>query len=822
MIEIFENIVTLFITDFGLLGCLFAYIKIPKRKYFYFTLFFLFNFLSEYYWTLYTLILGTEPSPTSLPAFLGWDIGYIFLLLAVLNTKEQESKQYFHPLIFLPIPLNAYLFSLHIQEGGIINHIYKACITTVIVILCLQELFYARAQQNSKTAPHTASIVLIYLAAEYAAWTASCFSFAYTLLDPYFYAILLKVFLTIVFAFHIQKDEEEIPVSNWAEFRFKLFYQGVVSIIILILSVVGYFIATRADISNLSYEQTIYRLTRILCVISTTLVVLIILILRLVRQRYAISRNTQQRMTPTKRARTNIIFTISLSLVVLLGVNFYNIFFMYTSGIKDISENKNQTTAITSEEMVHYIGRATTALQSAAETVSYMQQNGSSIEDIRIYLTDQTKSFAMAPDNSFIGFYAYLNNTYIDGCGWEVPDDYDPRHRDWYLRAIQETQAPIIVPPYIDIEGNKPVITIAKNISSHLELADVDVVCLDINVEYLQQLLMQHVDKSDTALVINKYGDIIACSATEYISQNITDIYGQNIINTINNNHATTSINIDGIKYTLNVRPMLVDLKLIMLTDTNMMFAKTYAQITIAILAAMISMGLVLLIDYFNYRIEEYSVLKVNNLNNQMAEALARTIDAKDPYTNGHSTRVAKYSKMIATRAGFDEGRQENIYMMGLLHDIGKIGIPDSIINKTSSLDEKEMMLIQNHPITGDEILKSVTENPMLAQVARHHHERFDGTGYPDHLKGEDIPVEARIVAIADAYDAMTSSRSYRKIMSQDKVREQIKQGSGTQFDPKFTKIMLQMIDEDTYYSMREQNEIFERFTSSKYHIQTT
>ena len=142
--------------------------------------------------------------------------------------------------------------------------------------------------------------------------------------------------------------------------------------------------------------------------------------------------------------------------------------------------------------------------------------------------------------------------------------------------------------------------------------------------------------------------------------------------------------------------------------------------------------------------------------------------------------------------------------MMGLLHDVGKIGVPDEIINKPSKLSDEEFELIKKHPVTGNEILERIQEKPKLATGARWHHERYGGGGYPDGISGEEIPEEARIIAVADAYDAMTSKRSYRDVMSQDKVRSEIEKGIGAQFDPRFARIMLEIIDEDAEYGLHE------------------
>lgn len=196
---------------------------------------------------------------------------------------------------------------------------------------------------------------------------------------------------------------------------------------------------------------------------------------------------------------------------------------------------------------------------------------------------------------------------------------------------------------------------------------------------------------------------------------------------------------------------------------------------------------------------------KVERLSLQIMLTLANTIDAKDKYTNGHSLRVAEYAREIARRAGKSAQEQEDIYYVGLLHDIGKIGIPNSIIRKTSGLTEEEYQTIKAHAEIGAEILDNMTEIPGLAVGAHWHHEHFDGSGYPEGLKAEEIPETARIIGVADAYDAMASKRSYRDVLPQAVVKSEIEKGSGSQFDPHFVEIMLAMIAEDKDYRMREQ-----------------
>lgn len=198
---------------------------------------------------------------------------------------------------------------------------------------------------------------------------------------------------------------------------------------------------------------------------------------------------------------------------------------------------------------------------------------------------------------------------------------------------------------------------------------------------------------------------------------------------------------------------------------------------------------------------------KEYKLSHQLMFVMSKTIDAKDKYTSGHSIRVAKYSRMLAEKLGLSKEDQEQIYTMGILHDLGKVAVPNAIINKPGKLTDEEFAIMKSHPAKGYDILSKVKTLPNLADGARWHHERIDGKGYPDHLSGEEIPYFAKIICVADAYDAMTSYRSYRGVMSQDKVREQIVNGLGTQFDFEIGQKMLEIMDEDVDYTLHEVRE---------------
>lgn len=185
----------------------------------------------------------------------------------------------------------------------------------------------------------------------------------------------------------------------------------------------------------------------------------------------------------------------------------------------------------------------------------------------------------------------------------------------------------------------------------------------------------------------------------------------------------------------------------------------------------------------------------------QILLALANTVDSRDINNPGRSMRVARYSSEIARRLGKSENEQQNIYYMGLVHDIGKLIIPEKILRKPDRLTEEESEIVRQHPIIGYEILRNISEMPGLATGARWHHERYDGAGYPDGLAGEEIPIEARIIGIADAYDAMTSERPYASVMPPMRIKQELEKNRAKQFDPALVDVLVSMIDDNDFSS---------------------
>jgi putative two-component system response regulator len=208
-------------------------------------------------------------------------------------------------------------------------------------------------------------------------------------------------------------------------------------------------------------------------------------------------------------------------------------------------------------------------------------------------------------------------------------------------------------------------------------------------------------------------------------------------------------------------------------------------------------------VDKLELLLRVKALLRTKHLNEDLESArdviytLALAIEANDPYTRGHSERVAQYGILIAQRMDLSEEQIDTIRNAGILHDVGKIGISETILQKPGPLTESELIAVQDHPAIGEKICRPLRSANLLLTVIRHHQERFDGDGYPDHLAGEDIPIEARIIAVADAFDAMTSPRPYRPPMSQRQVLGTLRREAGKQWDPHVVEVFLELIAEE-------------------------
>ena len=285
----------------------------------------------------------------------------------------------------------------------------------------------------------------------------------------------------------------------------------------------------------------------------------------------------------------------------------------------------------------------------------------------------------------------------------------------------------------------------------------------------------------------------------------------KNYVEADNNLTSISYTNLKGGKYKFHV--YVVDEQNQKSNVVNITLNKTkhvYEYVWFVIL--MILLGLALLIGalvyYFRRKIKQSikRQLEYKKITLESIEAIARTIDAKDVYTNGHSRRVGYYSREIAKAMNLPEKQVENIFYTALLHDIGKIGIPLSIINKPARLDDNEYAIMKTHTTKGGKILKDISTIPGIVEGAMYHHERYDGTGYPTGLKGTNIPLNARIICCADCFDAMATKRSYKEPCSKEYIISEFERCSGTQFDPDIAKVVIELIKQDKFKTIIEEN----------------
>ncbi len=462
----------------------------------------------------------------------------------------------------------------------------------------------------------------------------------------------------------------------------------------------------------------------------------------------------------------------------------------------------NELSSVTSAEKIStYLSRGVDTLTLGCFTLDNMILSGSPQSKIRDYLVNQSAAIVSTTGENSTGIYAYINGEYLDGTGWEPDESFVPTQRPWYLEAQVSGGRVAVVGPYPDAETGTNMITFSKILCDGTSVAATDFLT-DRLQAITEQIAAQ--EELDSEIVLDQRYQVIAHSNPSEVGKNYLEDDGRLgaalVKELLSAGESSVSLKFNGQKYLVYAVPVSNDWQCLSVFNATEEFRQMRSAViyTIVISFAVVIILLVIL-DRSSRRQEQTFRLR------NVVEALAAAIDAKDAYTNGHSARVAEYAREISRRYGYSKKRQGEIYMMGLLHDVGKIGIPDTVIKKPGKLTDEEFKIIKTHPVIGWQMLTRAAELSKMAVGARWHHEHYDGSGYPDGLAGNDILEEARIIAVADAYDAMTSDRSYRDLLPQEVVRQQIQDGKGTQFDPVFADLMLQLIDEDKDYRMHGQ-----------------
>ena len=504
-------------------------------------------------------------------------------------------------------------------------------------------------------------------------------------------------------------------------------------------------------------------------------------------------------MRKKRKASARGIFISFIVILFFLSiiVTYYSM--LYSETRQNIIKSGELSSVASAEQIDKYLSKGINTLKLVSYTLDNMIRSGKSNAEIHDYLVNQSSAVQNTTSDNTTGVYGFINGEYLDGTDW-VPDaDYVATERPWYIDARANVGRVAVVDPYIDAQTNNVTITFSKTLCDAKS-----VVAMDYSMEQLQSIAEETAERgeSDIEMVLDRKYQVIAHSdksevGKSYISESGT--FGGELVEKLRvSDEGFFSLRFDGSDYIVYTVSVSNDWLCLSIFDTTSVFGQLRNMLIFTIFISLVVVFILLTIMIRSRSKQE----RFDRLSH-VVEALTAAIDAKDAYTNGHSSRVAEYAREISKRYGYSEKHQDEVYMMGLLHDVGKIGIPDAVINKPGKLTKEEYDIIKTHPDVGSKILSKTAELSRLAVGVRWHHERYDGKGYPDGLAAKNIKEEAHILAVADAYDAMTSRRSYREALPQEVVRREIEEGRGTQFDPIFAGIMLQMIDEDRNYNLR-------------------
>lgn len=500
------------------------------------------------------------------------------------------------------------------------------------------------------------------------------------------------------------------------------------------------------------------------------------------------------------------IILVFLLLFIMLVYIFSSFYRTSVSNIRELGVKNIKSEAAMIET---YMTKSMDVLWATADTVNYLMEEGASSEEILGYLTKEAEHAAKQVDENFTGIYGYIDGQYLDGIGWVPPADYEPTERVWYTKAKEAGGQIALVPPYLDAQTGTVMFSVSQLLSDGESVVSIDVTLNEVQAITENMtlneigygfvmdgtgLVIAHVDEAE------KGKDYPTNEKQEYLLSKVFE-----------GEQEYFDMDIDGEACTVFSEQVMEDWYVVMVVQNTLLFSELTMQMCIGIIVSalvFLCIALFLVISAKNIRKfqrkERESRERLDELNTNIIRALAYTIDAKDRYTSGHSQRVADYALAIAKRMGKSEEEQKIIYYAGLLHDIGKIRVPEELINKPGGLTEDEFNQIRVHPVSGYHILKDIHEDIRIAYGAKYHHERYDGKGYPNALEGENIPEIARIIGVADSYDAMASNRRYRDALPQEVIRSEFEKGRGTQFDKEIADIMIQMIDEDKDYTMRQ------------------
>ncbi len=673
-LEAIENIVMLLSAILALLSALFKYIEVQKRGWLYIAAFFLADILSSYYWATYTLVMGANPDVSAFIAYFGWNLGFLILLIAVLSMQSEGARQYFHPLMLLPVPVNVYLFTVFIQFGGVLNNTWQGCILTMVSCVCLRTiLYYFKNRKSGVHFPYFHTAVFLYVTLSYGMWTASCYDWPSDAANPYYYCVFASYILQFFFAWAAGKDYEaeglEYHEKSSSEMRLQMLLRVLVLLILVGGCFGGIYLARwmKGTMPEGTEYEKVYNVIAItLFIISVFIVLLICAVVSIMVFGFRIREKEGHAAAPVtvKRSRNNLIITLLITLGLIVFVVSYTSRLFYNVSLTGIMSTGEDKAHSVSTELENYLVVAESSLEVVADTVGLMIQNNESRETICGYIVDQTTNLKDTFDENFTGLYAYVDGEYMDGLEWVPPDDYVPTDRDWYKQAVQGGGETIICEPYLDAQTGSIVITICRMLSDGK-----NVVALDVIVDHIQKITDEiDLNGKGYGMIVDNDDIIVAYPGREYNGESFTGIFGKELFDrVIATDRGGFNAVVGGEDSTVFVSLVMEQWYVVIVVSDRELFSELYDQLTVSVIVFLVIYALLSFFYYLGYKNEQAYGKKVEEMRagrqKQEYEAQVLKLEklAADEANKAKSSFLADMSHEIRTPINAIMGMNEMI-----------------------------------------------------------------------------------------------------------------------------------------------------------------
>ncbi|MCR5473871.1 MAG: response regulator [Lachnospiraceae bacterium] len=675
-IEMIENIITLLAVIIAMLSCLFRYIDIPRRGYLALCIYFIAHLLSDYYWTVYSLVMNNDPDVSEFIAYFGWNLSYAVMLLVVIYMSRKEEKRYFHPLMLVPIPINIYQFLLYIQFGGIFNNLWSGIMLTAAAVVCIRSIiYYLKKRGDGVHPPYLHLFILLHIITSYGMWTVSCYDWPKGAGNPYYWFELANSLFTLLLPWAAGKNYEaegyQRGEKNAEEIGFQVRIQGLVLFIIAGVCAGGYYLAIwMKNTIPEGDDSGVYNIIAVtLLVISLFLALLILAVLYMVFLRYRTVKEEEPRTPEEGRSRFNLILTLIVTLGLMIFSVIYNSNLYYgvaSSRMYETGEDKAETAAA---ELQNYLYLAQSTLKVTADTVELMIEGGEDQAKIEEYILKETEKQKTEFDENFTGIYAYVRGKYMDGLGWVPPEGYDSTQRSWYTDAVDAHGKVVIVAPYIDAQTGSAVITICKSLTEEGSEGSPDVVALDVIVNHIQELTEEiSLGGKGYAMVIDDDGMIVAHHDRTLVGNNLKDQLGEELFANLTEpgNHSKEAV-INDADSTVFTSSVMDQWYVLIVVGDEELFEETRAQLVVNVVVSILIFALISLFYFLGYRNEQVYSKKMEEMKvgRQRQEYEAKVLrlekSAADEANRAKSSFLADMSHEIRTPINAILGMNEMI-----------------------------------------------------------------------------------------------------------------------------------------------------------------